>query len=68
MNIDFENPKTLTIIKMFDGTTEDGKKFTITSEWNEWDDWTVSGIEWDEEEGTDEEIQEIEELFLNEMN
>ena len=68
MNINFENPKTLTIIKMFDGTTEDGKSFIITAEWNEWDDWSVSNIEWDEEEGTEEEIQEIEELFLNEIN
>lgn len=68
MNINFENARTLTIVKMFDGTTEDGKKFTITAEWNEWDDWSVNGVEWDGEEGTDEEVQEIEEMFLNEMN
>jgi len=68
MRIDFENPKTLTISKVFNGTTEDGKDFIITAEWNEWDDWSVISIEWDGEEGTEEEIQEIEELFLNEMN
>jgi hypothetical protein len=68
MTINFDEAKVLTLVKTFNGTTEDGRKFTITAEWNDFDDWTVDSIEWEGEEGTEEEIQEIEELFLNEMN
>jgi len=68
MNINYETPTTLTITKMFNGTTPDGRTFTITAGWNEWDDWNVDSIEWDEEEGSPEETQEIEETFLNEIN
>ena len=68
MTINFDEGKVLTLVKTFNGITEDGKKFTITAEWNDFDDWTVDSIEWDGEDGTEEEIQEIEELFLNEMN
>jgi hypothetical protein len=68
MTINFENPTTLTISKMFNGTTEDGRTFTITAQWDEWDDWTVDGIDWDDEEGTEEEEEEITEKFLEQIN
>jgi len=68
MTINFDEGKVLTLVKTLNGTTEDGRKFTITAEWNDFDDWTVDSIEFDYIKGTEEEIQEIEELFLNEMN
>jgi hypothetical protein len=58
MTINFENPTTLTISKMFNGTTEDGRTFTITAQWDEWDD----------EPGTEEEEEEITEKFLEKIN
>jgi len=52
------------------GKTEEGKKFTIVANWDEWDDWTAdsSDLMWDGDEGTEEESQEIIHDFLNEMN
>jgi len=54
----------------YEGTTDDGKSFTINANWNEWDDWNVQPeeITWDGEEGTEEQIKEIITLFENEMN
>lgn len=68
MNINYDNPTTLVLTKMFNGTTEDGKSFNITASWNEWEDWFVDSISWDGDEGTIEEETEIKEFFLKEMN
>lgn len=68
MNIDYDNPSTLVLTKMYNGTTEDGKSFIITASWNEWDDWAVDSISWDGDEGTNDEETEITNSFLKEMN
>lgn len=70
MMIDFESAKTTSKTVWFNGETENGKKFIIMANWNDWDDWNVTPeeISWDGEEGTDEQVQEIIFEFLNEMN
>ena len=69
MFIDYESPKTTSKTVWFNGETEDGKKFTIVANWNEWDDWTADpdDIMWDDE-GSEDDAQEIIHEFLNEMN
>ena len=53
----------------YDGQTEDGREFTIHAFWDNWDDYTVDSIEWlNGAEGTDEEEDEIIEMFLDNMN
>jgi len=68
MNIDYDNPTTLVLTKTYNGTTEDGRNFTITASWNEWDDWVVDSISWDGDDGTNEDENEITDSFLKEMN
>lgn len=70
MFVDYDNPKTTAKTVWFPGETEDGKKFTIIANWDEWDDWSADpdAIMWDGEEGTDDEKQEIIHEFLQEVN
>lgn len=70
MYIDYESPKTTSKTVWFNGETEDGKKFTIIGNWDEWDDWSADpdSIMWDNEEGTNDEKNEIIHEFLGEMN
>lgn len=70
MTIDYENSQLISKNLMFYGTTEDGKKFVINANWNDFDDWNVlpEDISWDDEEGTEDEIQGIIDEFLKEMN
>lgn len=70
MFIDYESPKTISKTVSFYGKTDEGKEFTINANWNDWDDWNVTPdeISWDDEEGTEDEIQEIINGFLQEMN
>ena len=64
MKIDFENPKTTSVRKLFDGELETGEKFTIDAEWTDWDGWEVIEIMWDDNVVEDKE-EEIKEYFLN---
>ena len=70
MFIDYESPKTTSKTVWFNGETEEGKKFTIVANWDEWDDWSADSDEimWDDEEGTKEEKEEIIYNFLERMN
>lgn len=70
MFIDYESPKVTSKTVWFAGETEDGKKFTLVANWDEWDDWSADpdSIMWDDEEGSEDEKQEIVHDFLQEMN
>ena len=70
MQIDYESPRLVTKTVAFDGQTPSGKGFTINANWNDWDDWNVTpdDISWDDEEGTEEEIEEIIQTFETHMN
>lgn len=70
MFIDYESPKITLKTALFNGETEDGKKFTIIANWNEWHDWTAdsSKIIWDEVQGTEDEAEEIIHEFLRQIN
>jgi hypothetical protein len=68
MDIDYKNGQVRSKQVDFEGETEDGRKFTVDANWNEWDDWAVDGITWHEEEGTEEEEEQIKEQFLEDMN
>jgi hypothetical protein len=68
MEIDYSSKRVTSQTVDFDGKTEDGKEFTITANWNDWDDWSVDEISWHDEEGTEEQEEEIRESFIAEMN
>jgi len=64
MEIDYKNSRLISKTVDFEGTTEDGKGFTITANWNDWDEWSVDDISWHDEEGTEEQLEQIKEEFL----
>jgi hypothetical protein len=64
MEIDYKNSRLISKTVDFEGTTEDGKGFTITANWNDWDEWSVDEISWHDEEGTEEQLEKIKEEFL----
>jgi hypothetical protein len=68
MNIDYKNGRIISKQVDFDGETEDGRTFTIDANWNDWEQWSVDGISWDDAEGSEEEEEEIKEKFLSDMN
>jgi hypothetical protein len=68
MNINYKEAKMTSKTVDFIGETEDGKSFIITSNWNDWDDWTIDEISWFNDDGTEEEEAQIREQFMSEMN
>lgn len=70
MQINYDSPRLVSKTMDFDGQTSDGKEFTITANWNDWDDWnaTADEISWKGEEGTEEEVEEILTRFHLHMN
>ena len=68
MNINYKERQIRSKQVDFEGETEDGRCFTIDAHWNDWDDWSVDSISWNDEEGTEEEEEEIKEKFLADMN
>ena len=70
MQINYDNAKLVSKTVRFDGVTESGKSFSIMANWNDWDDWNVTSdeITWEDEAGTDEEIEMIIEEFTKTMN
>jgi len=67
MKIDYENARVISKTVDFEGETEDGKGFTITANWNDWDDWTVDDFSWHDEEGDEAEEEQIKQTFMEEM-
>lgn len=68
MNINYDDYTITSKNVSYTGVTDDGKEFTLCAHWNDWDDWAVDDIEWHDEEGTEEQIEEIKNEFLNTMN
>jgi hypothetical protein len=70
MKIDYASGRVISKTVTFNGETEDGRQFTINANWNDWDGWNVlrDEIDWDNNDGTDEESDEIALEFENEMN
>ena len=68
MKINYKEARMMSKTVDFVGETEDGRSFTITANWNDWDDWAVDEIVWDGDDGTEEEEEEIREQFLSETN
>jgi hypothetical protein len=70
MQIDYDSARLISKTMDFDGQTEDGKEFTITANWNDWDDWnaTIEDISWKDRVGTEDEIEEILTGFHSHMN
>ena len=66
MNIDFENEMLMFCLKSYDGTTEDGREFTIVARYDGRSTW-VEEIEHDDD-FTEEELKEIEEKFNEGIN
>jgi hypothetical protein len=50
MNIDYNNPTTVKIIKQFKGKTEDNREFLIQAIWTK-DSWTIDMILWFNNDG-----------------
>lgn len=70
MHINYDSPRLVSKTMDFDGQTQDGKAFTITANWNDWDDWnaTAGEISWKDEEGTESQVEEILTAFHIHMN
>jgi len=70
MQINYDSPRLVSKTMDFDGQTSDGKEFTITANWNDWDDWnaTSAEISWRDRQGTEEEVEEILVAFHHHMN
>ena len=67
MKIDYQNPHLVSKQVDFAGEMEDGREFTISAHWNDWDDWCVDIISWHDKEGTEEEEEQIINEFLANM-
>jgi hypothetical protein len=66
-NLDFDEGKVFSITKWFYGeyvTDDDTYEYTIISNWNDWDEWTIDEIDWNGKEP--ENIEEIE-VEIHEM-
>ena len=66
MNIDFENEMLLFCLKKYDGTTEDGREFSIVVRSDNYDTW-IEDIETDDD-FTEEELEEIRNKFNEGIN
>lgn len=66
MSIDFESEMLMFCLKSYDGTTEDGREFTVISRNDGHSTW-IEDIEHDDD-FTDEELKEIETKFYEGIN
>lgn len=72
MNIDFENARTVNIVKEWDGYLGDSVTFTIRGGWNDFEGYYVDSVDINGFTGSLTESNEMEEeiknKFLDEMN
>ena len=66
MNIDFENEMLMFCLKKYDGTTEDGREFSVIVRSDDYDTW-IEDIEY-EDDFTEEELEEIRTKFNEGIN
>ena len=66
MNIDFENEMLMFCLKKYDGTTEDGREFSVITRSDDYDTW-IEDIEY-EDDFTEEELEEIRTKFNEGIN
>jgi len=66
MNIDFENEMLMFCLKKYDGTTEDGREFSVIVRSDDYDTW-IEDIETDDD-FTEEELEEIRTKFNEGIN
>lgn len=65
MKIDYSSEDVYSSDSTFNGVDDNGNKFVIYANWNSWDEWSVDRIEWDGEQGDEDEIIE---QFLSDNN
>lgn len=68
-NIDFTEGKLQSMTKWFFGTYKDESgeySYTLIADWNEWDDWIIDEIMWDESAPENED--EVTEMITQEFN
>jgi len=66
ITIDYENGEVKSLTKTFFGSIR-GKKFEITANWNNMDDWYIDIIDWIDDIGTLEDEELIAEEFYNKL-
>lgn len=71
-NIDFSEGKVTSLNKWFFGNYKDENgeyTYTLMTNWNDWDEWTVDEVSWDDEapENEDEVVEMITKQFQEYM-
>lgn len=66
--ISYEESKIISVDKIYSGSMENGQKFEIHANWNDWDDWTVDDVKFESDSFSEETKESIIDSFLEEMN
>jgi hypothetical protein len=66
--INYEDSKIVSVDKIYPGFTENGQKFEIHANWNDWDDWSVDDVTFESDDFEESLKESIIDEFLEEMN